>query len=80
MCIHYLLAMLSGMYFGMCISSRIATIMVLEHTNICIYYPTASRIYLQIQAVLVTANRTTWKKALCWNLDSKLLARNFTIL
>ena len=67
----------------MCISSRIATIMVLEHTNICIYYEDLSHCFKNIPSnpsyVLVTANGTTWKKALCWNLDSKLLARNFTI-
>ena len=73
-----------NVFLCMCISSRIATIMVLEHTNICIYYEDLSHCFKNIPSnpgyVLVTANGTTWKKDLCWNLDSKLLTRNFTIL
>ena len=52
--------------------------MVLEHTNICIYYEDLFHCFKNIPSnpgyVLVTANGTTWQKALCWNLDSKLLA------
>ena len=55
MCIHYLLAMLSGMYFCVCVFHPVLPPSWSWNTQISVFimkiYPTASRIYLQIQAM-----------------------------